>query len=771
MPVLRGGEEHVFETLFETLFAYRPVVFQQGEFRFAVSSGAVFAALLALITVATAIYTFRYVRVTAPLHHRIAIVALRVGVLALLLFCLFRPTLVIRSAVPQQNVVAVLLDDSLSMQIPDWEGQPRGSFVQQQFGTPGQPLTDALEERFLVRTFRFSSSPGRIDSADDLAFDGSRTHLGAALDGAREELTGLPVAGMVLVSDGADTSDASLEETLLALRAERIPVFSVGVGTEELDRDIQIDRVTTPRRVLRNTMLLVDLVITETGYEGRTVRVDVEDGGRIVGSQEVLLPRDGSPASVRVRADAGEAGPRVFTFRVTPQADEVVTQNNMRQALVEVVDEREKILYFEGEPRFEMKFIRRGVAEDENLEIVALQRTADTRYMRIGGEEDEVTGGFPRTREELFTYPGLVIGSVEAGTFTGEQLQMISDFVDRRGGGLLMLGGARSFAEGGYGGTPVADALPFVITPDTAGDPPGTLRRVTVEPTRAGESHVVTQVAATEEASVARWSELPPVTTVNAPLDLKPGATLLLQGTNERGDPYPMLATQPFGAGRAIAFMAQDSWQWQMHASVTLEDQTHENFWRQLLRYIVDDVPGPVEAVTLQEQIEPGEPLTIEARVVDGAFVALNNAGVIGRVTRPSGSVVEVPMPWTGERDGQYQGTFVSDEPGTYQIDVEATRDGESLGTSAAFVWAGVGDAEYFDPTMHEAPMRLIADETGGQFYTPETVAGLPEDIQFTGRGVTSVEERELWNMPIVLLLLVTLACTEWGYRRAVGLS
>jgi uncharacterized membrane protein len=761
----------VFPALFEALFAYRPVVFQQGEFRFDVTAGALFAALVALGVFVAAVVTLRTVRSTGPLRHRVVLVGLRLAVLALLLFCLFRPALVIRAAVPQQNVVAVLLDDSLSMQIPDWDGQARAAFVREQFGASEHPLIDALEERFLVRVFRFSSAPGRVTSADGLEFNGSRTHLAAALDGAREELTGLPVAGMVLVSDGADTGDESLEETLLALRAEQIPVFSVGVGSEQLDRDIQIDRVTTPRRVLQNATLLIDVVITETGYEGRTVTLDVDDGGRIVGTQDVVLPRDGSPASVRVRAEAGEVGPRVFTFRVSPQEDEVVTQNNVRQALVEVVDDREKVLYFEGEPRFEMKFIRRGVAEDENLEIVALQRTADTRYMRIGGDEDEVTGGFPRTREELFTYPGLIIGSVEAGTFTGEQLQMISDFVDRRGGGLLMLGGARSFAEGGYGGTPVADALPFVIGPDVRAAEPSMFKRVRVAPTRAGETHAITQIAADEAVSLARWPDLPAVSVVNAPLALKPGATLLLNGTDEAGAPYPVLATQPFGGGRAIGFMAQDSWQWQMHASVSLEDQTHENFWRQLLRYLVDDVPGQVEAVTLEEQIEPGEAVTIDAAVVDRAFVELNDAGVMGRVTRPDGSVLEVPMPWTGEQDGQYRGTFVSGDPGTYQIDVEATRQGESLGSSVAFVRAGAGDAEYFDPTMHAAPMRLIADETGGRFYTPATVAGLPEDIQFTGRGVTSVEERELWNMPVILLLLVTLACTEWGYRRAVGLS
>src|SRR5690606_10670223 len=150
-------------------------------------------------------------------------------------------------------------------------------------------------------------------------------------------------------------------------------------------------------------------------------------------------------------------------------------------------------------------------------------RTADNKYMRLGGEPDENVGGFPKTREELFRYRGLILGSVEAGIFSGDQLQMIADFVDRRGGGLLMLGGGRSFAEGGYGGTPVADALPLAIDPRTRASDPAPLARLKVSPTRAGQGHAVTQIAETENESATRWSALPLVTSINAPLPLKPG--------------------------------------------------------------------------------------------------------------------------------------------------------------------------------------------------------------------------------------------------------
>ena len=301
------------------------------------------AAVLAGAVMAAAIVTYRRVGGTGRSRDRVVLTALRMAALALVLFCLFRPTLVVRAAVPQQNVVAVLLDDSRSMQIPDWNGQPRGSYLTEQFGTPDSPLIQALSDRFLVRVFRFSSTAGRLESASDLNFNGSQTRLAAALDGAREELAGLPVSGIVLVSDGADTGDASMADALLGLKAQQLPVYTVGVGSTELPRDIKIDRVNTPRVALKDASLLVDVTVTQTGYAGRTVTIYVEDEGRIVGSEELLLPADGRPATVQVRAAALEAGPRLFKFRVAPLADEMITQNNVRETLIDVRDGQQPV--------------------------------------------------------------------------------------------------------------------------------------------------------------------------------------------------------------------------------------------------------------------------------------------------------------------------------------------------------------------------------------------------------------------------------------------
>lgn len=770
----------MLETLFTFLFEYRPVVFQQGEFRFAPTTGSYVALALALAAAVLVIVSYR--RRADAGRSALVLLSLRLALIALVAGCLFRPVLIVKAAVAQQNFLALLIDDSRSMRIDDAAATDpaagpsrkgtRGEYARAQFADPDAGLLKSLSDRFVVRTFRFSSSAARLSSAGDLTFAGAQTRLGAALDGVRQELAGLPLAGVVLISDGADTTDAALTDALLGMKAAALPVFTVGVGEDRLARDIQLDRVTTPRRALKGTSLLVDAVVRHTGYAGETVNLDVEDGGRIVGSQAVKLPADGEPASVRVRVMASDAGARVLKFRISPRDGEVIAQNNAREAMVDVVDRRERILHYEGEPRFEMKFIRQAVKDDKNLEVVTLQRTAENKFTRIGVDDpDHLLGGFPTTREELFAYRGLILSNVEASAFSGDQLRMIADFVERRGGGLLMVGGPRAFAEGGYAGTAVADVLPVVLdrAVRTANEdnPPAFLN---VRPTRAGESHAVTQIAGSEAASAARWPDLPQLTSLNAVRSVKPGATVLLSGSDDRRREQVVLAAQRYGRGKAIAQTVQDSWLWQMHATMPLEDQTHENYWRQMLRWLVDDVPDTVDVHTVSDRVEPGETVTLVAEVVDPAFIELNDATVAAFVSGPGGTE-EIPVEWSGERNGEYRASFTPKNEGVYSVRVEATRAGKTIGSSATQVRAVPSDAEYFDATMQAGRLGRIAEETGGRFYTAANVAGLPEDLQYTGRGVTTVEERELWHMPIVLMLLLGLMTAEWALRRKVGLA
>jgi hypothetical protein len=278
----------LFESAFEFLFKYRPLVFERGRLAF-VTPWPTWVLVLALaIAVGLTFYTYNR---AAARNRRDAVVlaTLRVLALALLLFSLSRPTLLIPTVVPQRNFLGILIDDSRSMQ---------------------------------------------MDDLSELSGSGARTDLAQAMDLARRELAAVPLAGLILVTDGADNSESSLTEALLSLKANSVPVYAVGLGQERFARDIELSRVEAPRSALLGSTLVVDAVLEHVGFARETVEVQVEDDGRIVASEEVKFPGDGESATVRVQFTASESGVRNYRFRVPPQPGEQVDQNNEQAALI-----------------------------------------------------------------------------------------------------------------------------------------------------------------------------------------------------------------------------------------------------------------------------------------------------------------------------------------------------------------------------------------------------------------------------------------------------
>ena len=168
--------------------------------------------------------------------------------------------LLLSAAVPQRNYVGVLVDDSRSMRIADRDGKPRSDWVEHAFGGPDSALLKALRKKFIVRLFRFSSGAQRIDSVADLTFNAGETHVGAAIEQARQELDAVPLSGLVVLSDGADNSRAPIGDELLSLRAKSVPIFTVGLGAEKFDKDIEIRRVEASHSVLKGGALVADLL-------------------------------------------------------------------------------------------------------------------------------------------------------------------------------------------------------------------------------------------------------------------------------------------------------------------------------------------------------------------------------------------------------------------------------------------------------------------------------------------------------------------------------
>ena len=536
-----------------------------------------------------ALWTYRQLAALA-IRDRVMLLAVRIALFAVVGFALLRPMLLLKVAVPQQNFVGILLDDSRSMQIADQDGKPRSEFLDQ----PARPARRAAADR-ARQAVSGQGLPVLVVGRAAAVRGGPDVpgHGHAPRRGARpraHELSGLPVAGLVLVTDGSDNAERTLDESIAGLKSQAMPVFAVGVGKDRLTRDVQVTRVETPRRSLKGASLVIDVVVTQTGYAGMKVPLFVEDDGRVVSSQDVDAARrrrvgDGEGAAQGVRDRARGCSSSGSRCRPTRKSRRTTSATS----LIEVYNRREKILYLEGEPRPEPKFIRLATENDDNLQVVLLQRTAEAtvtapdKYLRLGVDgPEELQNGFPLTREELFAYRGIILGSVEASAFTADQLRMLEDFVDIRGGGLLALGGARSFSEGGWAGTPLADALPVVLDPQSRGPqyPPAEL---IVRPTRAGAAHPSTQIADTADDTAAKWRDLPPLTSLNPLVETKPGANVLLTGIDGRGREQVVLAYQRYGRGKTLVLPVQDTWLWRMHAKMDVKDMTHHTFWQRLV--------------------------------------------------------------------------------------------------------------------------------------------------------------------------------------------
>jgi uncharacterized membrane protein len=541
----------------------------------------------------------------------------------------------------------------------------------------------------------------------------------------------------------------------------------VGIGEERFEKDIEIVDLQGPGSVLQGSTIAVDLAISQSGFGGRTVRVVAEESGRRLAARDVTLERSGA-TTVRLLVPSPEPGVRTIRFAVQPEPGEIIAENNRRDLVTTVRSGADRILYYEGEPRFELKFIRRAVADDPNIRLVTLLRTATDKYLRLGIDDSlDLVNGFPRTREELFAYRGVILGSVEASALSVEQLRMLADFVSIRGGGLLVLGGRRSLAEGGYGETALSRVLPINLgKPDTT-----FLDSLAIRPTIAGADEPALQLLADEQATADRWRSLPRLTTVNRVSSLKPGAVSLLESETRQGR-VPVLAWHRFGRGKAITFAVQDSWLWQMHADIPVEDETHETFWRQMLRWVVRDAPDRLTIAVGGDRVPAGEPVAIGVNATSRRFDAVNSDQVTARVTGPTGRISELPMPWSGIRDGFYQVPFVPTIPGRYDLEVESrSRNDSTRQVATASFTVGDSEAELRGASMQAARLREMASRSGGRFYTPATVNSLPEDIALSGTGITVSEQRDLWDMPVLFLVLVGLLGTEWGYRRWRGLA
>lgn len=763
------------EELFAFFFKYPPFFFRKGEFflQWGGTSWWLVVLLVGLSTVVLVSYRSGWRQLEGRANR--SLLALRGCLFLVLLFLLLRPSLVLSTVVPRENFLALLVDNSRSMGIEEG-GAARGQKISELLDPAGK-FVSALEENFYLHAFRFASRAERQDPLLQLDWEGERTNIATGLQAVLDESRNLPLGAILLFSDGSDNSFTSSQDVLTELKARDIPIHAIGVGRESLARDVEITHVSVPRVVIPESVALARITFRHRGLGGSRGRLEVREDSALMQVKEVHFPRDSETVSIDLRFIPKSEGTRTYSFTLVPLEAEEIEENNTRLAIIQVRDVRPRILYVEGHPRWEYKFLRRALTDDTHIRLETLLRTALNKFYRQGIEdEDTLAAGFPSQSEALFAYRGIIFGSVESSFFTYPQMEMVRDFVGKRGGGFLMLGGSSSFAAGRYQNTPIEEILPVWLHSRGA-------QSVTVDGVYAqlegrvhlsdyGRNHPALQLEMEDRENNRQWLQMPGLEDWNRVASTKAGATVLAYADFKGQDDSPLLVFQRYGRGQSLALLTGSSWRWQMLQKH--EDQSHEIFWKQILRWLVSAAKDPVRVETEREIYSRSETVHIRAEVHDGDFNGVNDAQVKVVVTSPSGQAVEIPVHWEASEDGVYQGQWTPEADGLYQVKVLAYgrggSSGQSYGEATTSFLCSTGRREYFDAVQKKDFLQKLARETGGKYYTLSSIGQLPKEIPYAVSRSSVTEVLDLWDMPINLFLLLGLLVAEWMLRKRHGL-
>lgn len=732
---------------------------------------------LALIAAAAAVTAWlAYSRWTLTPGRRATLSLLRFVILLALVLFLLRPVAIDSTADSRAAVVPILVDTSRSMSIEDEAGGARR--IDRARRLVADRILPALASRFGVEVLSFGEAVAAAEPAQ-LTAAGRQSDLAGALSAVRDRYRGRPIAGVVLVSDGGDTSGGA-EQAVSGLPA----VFAVGAGAAAPAAEREVAGVTVAEQVLDGSR--VDLAVSAVAHGGGGAPLELRllENGRVIDVRRVTPAGDGVPVRTVFHVSPAAGAPTIYTVETPAVSGELVPENNQRSVLVQPPSRPRRILAIEGAPGFEHAFLKRAWTADPGVELDSVVRKgkdehgADTFYIQASSAARgaSLTSGFPATREALFGYDAVVFANVDGHQLSRTGLDAMSAFVAERGGGLLVLG-ARSFAGQGLRETSLAEVLPLELGASrlTGGvDDPGAAvpavnlreaNRVTLTP--AGAAHPIMQLVAAADENRTRWEGLPPLASAAAVGGPRPGASVLAITSGPGQAQRPLIAVQRFGEGRSMVFTGEASWRWRMMAPAA--DKTYETFWKQALRWVAAGALEPVHITTAGDPAA-GQPLPIAVLVRNAGFEPQADAAVTLRVSGPDGKTETLTAAAAAGNPGRYAAAFRPSANGVYRIAADAARGGTALGAAALPVLVGGADLEMADPRLNVELLTRLAHASGGRLLDEAAIGTLPDLLQSSMPAAALTVRRDLWHTGWSFAAILILLAAEWLLRRRWGL-
>ena len=748
---------------------------------------------------------------TTPRGKRAAIVTLRLLFAAALLFTATRPVLITTLVEKVRQKLIVLVDASASMDLADLRSSPedraraliasgklsptsglsqtvpaddtrltRRDVLKAIAGNPKLALWSQLNDRAELVFYTFGTDATETPAADadgvavakaffdTLPANEQTTALGESLRQVLDRHRGEPLAGVFVMTDGASNRGLAPAEAAAGARAEGVPLFLYGVGVTE-PRDIAITSADAPRIAFLKERVNVRVRLTASGYEGQPVVVSLRDSSNpnvALAETTVILPARGA-IDGELSFIPEEHGEKALEVFAKPLEGEASTDNNVSTLRIRVIDNRVRVFMIEQEPRWDWRYLLDFLQDDRRLALQCVLLDGDPSLLKL--PNTPFIEKLPDDRAALYDSDIILLGDVDPARLGRERMQLIREWVDQAGGGLVFLAGPNHNPRS-YAGTPLEPLLPVVPLSGPAEQFAARhAEPVKLQLTSAGARSPLLRLSENDRENTALWKQFIGVRWTAKVARARPGAeVLLVDPSADRGTPSgpgPVLARQRFGRGEVMYFGFNETYRWRSEVG----GKYYAQIWSQIFQALsLERLSGASKQVQLRvdrPEYQLGERVVISGRLYQADFKPLVADVVPARASFTAPGAIETitqevmlrPVP---EEAGGYRAEFSPAVAGRYKfftlLDPDAVVEFDVVEPRL----------EQSDAAMNLALLEATASAGGGRLFREETLHELPQQLEDKSGQVTSLKRLELAYSPILLALLILFACAEWLVRR-----